>query len=258
MVEAPVEPPAPVSRCPAHLLAASRFIFSPRPSAMVEQAGSVLGQRVHGAIDAALKAGVALGPVALQIQQAVAGLPGGPQDDLAVRTIGGALLGFAPTTYGNLRNIATAWLRPGALSDLQTTLLDKRRDAGAGNQTDDEPFGYALVNEVLRSGMLGAMLQAPVPDMLWRIAKRDHRLGPLAIREGEHIIIGIISASQCVADPDSAGHYVNFGGDFASAETLHACPGYAMAIGTLLGVFGALLGAGALRPAGGLALTITR
>ncbi|HEY4067881.1 MAG TPA: hypothetical protein VGM74_13360 [Burkholderiaceae bacterium] len=253
MVEAPVEPPPTVSRCPAHLLAASRFIFTPRPSEMVRQVGSVLGQRVHAAIDAGLKAAVPLGPIALQIQQAVAGLPGGPQDDLAVRTIGGAMLGFAPTTYGNLRNVASAWLRPGVLSDFQTTLLDRRRAAGAG----DEPFGYALANQVLRTGMLGAMLQAPVPDMLWRIAKRDHTLGPLAIREGEHLIVGIISASQVVKDPHSAEHYVNFGGNYATGEALHACPGYAMAMGTLLGVFGAVLGAGALRPAGGMGLTIT-
>ena len=264
MVEAPIEPPAPVSRCPSHLLATSRFVFSPRPSAMVEQVGSVLGQRVHQAIAEGLKNKVKLGPIAKMIRLAVAGLPGGskgkPAGDQDVRTIGGAMLGFAPTTYGNLHNIATAWLHPGVLSELQTTLLDKRRSAGQGGAplgSSDVPFGYPVANEALRTSMLRAMLQAPVPDMLWREAKRDHTLGPLAIREGERIIVGIISASQCVADPLSAGHYVNFGGDFASAETLHACPGYAMAMGTLLGTFSAVLGAGALRPAGGTALTIT-
>jgi Dyp-type peroxidase family len=251
MVEAPTEPAAPTSRCPAHLLAASRFIFTPRPTEMVRQVGGALGHRVLEAVSAGLAAKIPMGPVSLEIQAALAGLPPGPDNDLVARTIGGAMLGFAPTTYGNLRNVATAWLRPGVLSDLQTDLLAARRAAAPGEATCD------IASRVLRTGLLTAMLKQPVPDMLWRIAKRDHQLGPLSVREGEHIVVGLLSASQLVTDPQSSEHYVIFGGNQSVGETLHACPGYAMAIGTLLGVFCAVLEAGALRPAGGLALTIT-
>ena len=246
----------PPAQCPAHFFAVSRYVFGPRPSQLAQQAADGCGKLLKGAvgagIGAGIGAGVQLGKVALGIKAAIEAIKPNPGDaDLVARTVVGAMLGFPPTVFGNLRNVAAAWLQPGALTNLQNDLL-----AWPAQHAGEDEFGCARA--VLRKPLVATMLTHPVPDMLWRTARRDHTLGALAVHEGEHIVIGILSASQQVSDPASPEHYVMFGGDAGNAagHPLHACPGYGMAMGTLLGIFSALLGAGALRPAGGLAVRL--
>lgn len=244
MLADPAPPATPKPRCPAHFFAVSRFVFSPRPTPLAEQVGAGAGALLRDAVATGIHRGTALGPVALDIKAGVEA--GGGDARRVAETITGTMLGFPPTTYGNLRNVAATWLQTGELWRLQNDLLKSYAE-----KPDQKPLARAT--SVLREPLLAAMLQRPVPDMLWRTARRDHRLGPVAVREGDRVVIGIISATQQIATPTSPDHYVMFGGDAAAAgHPLHACPGYEMAMGTLLGVFHALLEAGALRPEGGL------
>jgi Dyp-type peroxidase family len=250
MIPSPSIETAPPAQCPAHFFAVSRHVFGPRPTPLVQQVGEGSGKLLRAAVADGLQAGVKLPPVAAAIQGAI--VAAGGDADLVARTVAGAMLGFAPTVFGNLRNVATAWLQTGALSGLQDDLLRWQ----AAHATDD-PFQSAT--GVLRDRLVATMLRVPVPDMLWRVARRDHTLGAVDIREGEHLVIGILSASQQVADPKSPAHCVIFGGDWRGADgppPLLACPGYGMAMGTLLGVFTALLEAGNLRPVGGLSVRL--
>ena len=60
-------------------------------------------------------------------------------------------------------------------------------------------------------------------------------------------MLGIASA---LTDP-RAPHQLMFGGSRSGAlKTTHACPGYAMGLGVLLGLIAGLLDAGTLRPTG--------
>ena len=248
MLADPAPPGAAPPSCPAHFFPVSRFVFGVRPSPLVAQAGGAAGAALRNAVATGIQRGVRLPPVAAEIEAGVKAIGGGAA--LVAQTLAGIMLGFPPTTYGNLRNVAGAWLQTGEF----TTLHNDLQSSWAA-QPDLEEFDRA--SALLRERLLATMLRRPVPDMLWRTAKRDHALGTVAVREGDRVVIGIISAAQQVADPTSPAHYVMFGGDAASQpHALHACPGYAMAMGTLLGIFYAVLDAGALRPEGGLRLSV--
>lgn len=96
-------------------------------------------------------------------------------------------------------------------------------------------------------------MRKPVPDMVWRTARCDHRLGDVDVHEGDRIIVGICSGSQ--ADLQAGQHdiFTVFGGSRTPTPAgsgqpapMHACPGYGMAMGVILGIFSALLDAGTL------------
>jgi len=89
----------------------------------------------------------------------------------------------------------------------------------------------------------------PTPAMVWRRSRSAHKLGLVDVTVGETLVVGIASATQ----QNPGDHYAVFGGDRhdpMSPAPLHACPGYAMAMGVMLGVAAAVLEAGTLRATG--------
>ena len=96
--------------------------------------------------------------------------------------------------------------------------------------------------------MLLTLNQRPTPFQVYRLARADHRLGTVDIKAGDTVIAALGSATQ--ANP--ALHHVAFGGDRVDPQGAppHACPGYGMGMGVMLGVAAALLEAGTLKPTG--------
>lgn len=234
-----------VPTCPGHFLSASKFIFAPRPSRTVQDYGKEHGRLLRETVADFLRDGSAVqGPLTRQIVEAIRAIDG--SDDMVAHTVTGIILGFPPTVYGNLLSVFTQWIGDRSLWDLQVRLRDG--PCAEGNR-------YVRANACLRKPLVEAMMRKPVPDMVWRTARCDHRLGDVDIHEGDRIIVGICSGSQ--ADLQAGQHdiFTVFGGSRTPTPAgsgqpapMHACPGYGMSMGVILGVFSALLDAGTLRP----------
>ena len=83
--------------------------------------------------------------------------------------------------------------------------------------------------------------------MVWRTAASEASIdGQVPTDPARRVVVGLASAIA-----DGGDLMLMFGGDrSANPPPPHACPGYAMATGVLLGVLSALLEAGTLRPTG--------
>ena len=70
----------------------------------------------------------------------------------------------------------------------------------------------------------------------------------MLFRSGDILVVGLGSATQ----QDPLRHHLVFGGDRADpgGPPPHACPGYGMGMGVMLGVIAAVLDAGVIRPTG--------
>lgn len=233
--------------CPGHFVSASKFVFSPRPSETVRQHGRHQGRLLREVVTEFLRLAppAAFGPLTRDIVQALGdGQVTAANADLLGRTVTGILLGFGPTVLGNLRTVLYRWVSDRSLWDLQAALRDADGPA---------PHGYMLANATLRKPLVDALLARPTPEVVWRTAREDHTLQGVEIREGDRLIVGIASATQADLAAGVRDIYTVFGGsrtpgDWAGdAAPLHACPGYSMGMGVMLGLFGALLDAGTLR-----------
>lgn len=233
-------PDAPVPpNCPGHFMSASRYIFNPDPSPAVQGFGKAHGSNLQQAVLKFVQNGVpGAAPLSSAIDAALRAQ--GADDDLVARTIAGVMMGFPPTVYANLVLTLMAWLKTRRLWELQNALLAK-------------PGGidHARAVSVLRGPLLRTMQQQPIPDMVYRKATRDHALHGVDVQQGDHVVVGILSAANEDAQaghPDEAPIFGGLRDD--PAAPAHACPGYEMAMGTLLGIFSALLEAGTLLQAG--------
>ena len=85
-----------------------------------------------------------------------------------------------------------------------------------------------------------AMQMQPTPDLIWRTAKKDHTLGaqdPVQVKAGERIYLSIVQATQSDLRGGNDDVCPIFGGDRSkSPHPIHACPGFEMGFGILLGV----------------------
>ena len=270
-------------RCPGHLFSASRYVFSPHATVEVANEGQAQGKAVLKAFEDLLAPGnpPLKGTLALAIQSVVnphnaqvtavqASVEKGSSDNLLARTLAGVMMGFPPTVHGNFMRTIDSWITSARLWELQTG-LDQAR---AG-----EPDAYARADKVLLGPLIETMRQRPVPEMIWRTAGngaclRDEKIDDIKV--GTKVVLGLASALT----DKSANHYLMFGGrkkkksklgetvsgESATGEsvadgpvTVHACPGYDMAIGVLLALTSALLEAGQLRPTGSsIQLTLIR
>lgn len=236
----PGQPEAP--RCPRELFRVSRYVFGPHPTPAVCQAGRDSGQRFTAAITTwlAQTPPQQLPALSRAIVAAAAAVPGATAD-LPARTLAGVMLGFPPTTHGNLVTALAAWVQTRKLWDLQPGWHDL--PAGA-----DLATRYTAAVAKLRPTLVATLNQRPTPFQVWRRARADHRLGEVDVKTGETLVVALGSATQ----QDPLRHHVAFGGDRAdpNGPPPHACPGYGMAMGVMLGVIAAVLDAGVLRPSG--------
>jgi len=226
-------------RYPGHFTAASRATFQPAPGDLARSLARSHGQAVRRAMQAFLAANMAttatVTRAVLDDLIAQAGPGGQPDLDLAGRTIAGALMGFLPTTSGSLRRILAEWLQDGTLAALRAS-----HPAAAGWDLPAE------ARQRMHARLRETMQARPVPELIWRTARRAHVLqddgGPAcSVETGDIVVLALVSATQQALAQGRGDVMPIFGGrrDPASAPT-HACPGYMAAMGVIVGVLAAV------------------
>lgn len=233
----PTQPEPP--RCPRALFQVSRHVFGPHPSDVVSAQGRMAGQSFLQATTAWLQA-TPRGDwpdLTRQIVEAAERVPGAPAD-LAARTLAGVMLGFPPTTHGNLLTVLAGWVQTRKLWDLQPVWHEVPESV-----TDAQRYTEAVAR--LRPALVATLNLRPTPFQIWRRVLSNHRLGEVDVTTSDTVIVGLGSATQ----QDPLRHHVAFGGDRADPQGAppHACPGYGMGMGVMLGVVAAVLDAGVMR-----------
>jgi hypothetical protein len=88
--------------------------------------------------------------------------------------------------------------------------------------------------------MQETMQMTPTPDSLWRLAAKDHMLGtqdPVQVRAGDKIYLSVVKATQEDLRAGITDVCPLFGGKRSvSPHPTHACPGFEMGFGILLGI----------------------
>lgn len=223
-------PPA----CPGHFHSPSRYMFQPRPgpeaSAVGEAHGQALARAVQDLIDADLAGprnlrNTVLGRALTQIISDTKQLTG---------TLIGVMMGMLPTVDGNIRSTLYEWVNDRSLWDLQVEYLA------------DQGPAYARASSVLGPPLRRTMQLRPVPELVWRTARVAHDLGTVKVEAGERIVVSIVSATQERLAEDNDELVALFGGERGKAT--HACPGYKMAMGMLLGMLAGLMETAVLKP----------
>lgn len=239
---------------PGHFTAPSRYFFQPWPRASVEKYGQDHGRALRDSFRRLVARHRAPGnsvfkpaPVSDEILKAFS------DDDLAGRTIAGAIMGFVPTLDGNLRLTLNEWLKHGTFWSLRNLIGQQ----AAGNE-------FQVAENLLEPVLKRTMQLRPSPELIWRTAKGNRKIGDVEVQVGEPIVIAIVSATHEALEAQQANPQSDvcpvFGGKrtHGSAHPTHACPGYEAAMGALLGVLSALLEVeGSMRPSlAPLALTL--
>jgi Dyp-type peroxidase family len=254
---------------PGHFTAPSRYIFQPNPGASVQQFGDQYGNALRAAFAAMIKThrdSLAAPPQPMPVPPAGAPPKFNDQaplasaillacprtatsnpaadaaaDDLAARTMVGAMMGFLPTVDGNLRLTLNEWLKDGTFWSLRTKITtDNNGTAATGNTA------FTHAENLLELPLKKTMQLRPSPELIWRTATRQDHIGTVAIHPGDKIVLALVSATQQSLASDAANAvpdvYPVFGGDRKKAQhPTHACPGYDAAMGALLGVLSAFL-----------------
>lgn len=227
-------------RCPHALIRVSRYVFGPHPSATVCAAGRDAGRGYTEAIDQWLAATPfeQLPKLTQAILTAARAVPGAPAD-LPTRTLAGVMLGFPPTTHANLLTTLAVWVQTRKLWELQPQWHEVPDKISPTDR-------YAAAVARLRPMLVATLNYKPTPYQVWRRARVDHRLGNVDVKAGDTLVVALGSATQ----QDPLRHHLVFGGDRADpgGPPPHACPGYGMGMGVMLGVIAAVLDAGVMKP----------
>jgi hypothetical protein len=223
--------------CPGHFHSPSRYMFQPNPGAEAAEAGQKHGQILNAAVRGfiASRRGTSDAREPYLLRSLFDAIPG--DDERLARTLIGVMMGFLPTVDGNLRGVLYEWIRDRSLWDHQTAYL-----------ADPNPDRLAAAQNVLEPPLRRAMQLRPVPELTWRIALVRHDLKAVKVEPGDKVVVSIVSAMQeCLLDDIDDIDSV-FGGRRDSApHATHACPGYKMAMGVLLGTLAGLLDSANLR-----------
>ena len=229
--DVPGDPPC----YPGHFMAPSRYVFQPHPGPEVERVGALHGEALSVAMTGYLNAfGKTLtAPIVRAILDSV---PPTTDPTYAARTLVGVLMGFLPTTDGNLRRILNEWLNEGTLWTLRNSYQTSR----------PKYLGDFCLK--LRQAM---QLRA-APELLWRAAVKSHKIGAatsphqVTVDPGDFVISSLISASHECLENNSPDLTYAFGGDRSNAadHPRHACPGYGPATAVIFGVFRGLVESG--------------
>jgi len=221
----------PPGVCPADYTFPSAYIFHPDPDAFLtfigQRTGQILRQSVGNYV--AAKRTSSQIPTAPLTSALFEQFPDPKDNDLLARTIIGVMTGALPTINGNLVAAVKAWQRTATLMALSAQLK-------ANKQADD----FTRAHEVVETPLRQAMQMQPTPDFIWRTAKKDHTLGtknPVQVKAGDKIYLSIVQATQSDLRAGSDDVCPIFGGDRSkSPHPMHACPGFEMGFGILLGI----------------------
>ncbi|NUZ05898.1 hypothetical protein [Piscinibacter koreensis] len=227
---------------PSHFTPPSRYFFQPRPGDDVRDFGERHGRSITAALEEFVAFHRRRGTVphvpdqaqaAPLAEQIFAAMPASQADDATLaRTLAGVLMGFLPTLDGSLRSVLHEWLRLQTFWSLRTQWA-----------ADAAPSSIDKARRILGPALCRALQFRPAPEIIWRTVRRDDdRIGDVAVRRGDIVVLGLVSAMhERLAGGDDDVHAM-FGGDRAQdPHPTHACPGYKAAMGVLLGVFAALM-----------------
>jgi hypothetical protein len=221
----------PPGVCPADYTPPSAYIFHPDPDVLLtfvgQRTGQILRESVGKYVAAKREAGQL--PTAPLARALFEQFPDPKDNDLLARTIIGVMTGALPTINGNLVGVVKAWQRTATLMALGAKLK-------VSTETDD----FLRAHEVVEPPMRQAMQMQPTPDFIWRLAKKDHTLGtrnPVQVKAGDKIYLSIVQATQEDLRAGSDDVCPIFGGDRSKdPHPTHACPGFEMGFGILLGI----------------------
>ncbi len=217
--------------CPGDYSPPSGYIVHPDPDFILTSIGQRTGQILRESVNKYVAEKRAAGqlPTAPLTRAFFEEFPDPKDNDLLARTIVGVMMGALPTINGNLVTIVKTWQRTATLLALQATL-------NASKETDE----FVKAHEIVETPMRQTMQMQPTPDWLWRLAKKDHTIGtrnPVQVRAGDKIYLNITQATQ--EELHAGGNDVCplFGGDRSQKpHPTHACPGFEMGFGILLGI----------------------
>lgn len=217
--------------CPADYTPPSAYIFHPDPDALLTFVGQRTGQILRESVNKYVVAKRASGqlPTAPLTRALFEQFPDPNDNDLLARTIIGVMTGALPTINGNLVGVVKAWQRTATLMAL-----------GAKFKTSTQSDDFLKAHDVIELPMRQAMQMQPTPDFIWRLAKKDHTLGskdPVQVKAGDKIYLSIVQATQEDLRAGSDDVCPIFGGDRSKdPHPIHACPGFEMGFGILLGI----------------------
>lgn len=228
---------------PGQFHALSRYMFQPHPGHLVRDMAERYGEALRGAMASFVQDHLTRGtlprspspygggdaPLAKVTIETLT-TPGGDHE-LAARTMVGVLMGFIPTISGAVLNVLQEWQRDHRFEDLRTRLSTSP--------------SYADALQALGDSLCDAAKMRPMPQVIWRTAREAHDLGEgdsvLHVAAGDRVVLGLVSGTQeSLADGQPDGHLM-FGGERVSPHPLHACPGHAAAMGSMLGMLAAIL-----------------
>lgn len=234
-------------RCPRDLVDVARYIFGAHPSPEVSEQGRRRGRALRDAVLAYLQAQqgadpATLPPLTRDIRKGL--LAQGHGLDVVADTVAGVMLGFTPSVFGNYANLMRAWVERGTdgartLWDLQARLL----------KDGSEP-GYDTVRQRLRPLLIEQMRRCPIPTTVWRERSgTEVPADPTGEHEPEKIVIGLHGVMQHPEAPELMMWGGAWRGDpaYPELQTLHACPGYGLSTGVLMGIVAGLVLGGSLK-----------
>ena len=219
------------ARCPGDYTPPSGYIVHPDPDLLLthigQRTGQILREAVGKLVASMRKSGKS--PVGSITKALFEEFPNPEDNDLLARTIVGVMMGALPTINGNLITIVKTWQKTATLYVLQAKL---KKSA----QSDE----FARAHEVVEQPMQETMQMTPTPDSLWRLAVKDHTLGskdPVQVRAGDKIYLSVVKATQEDLRAGITDVCPLFGGKRSvSPHPTHACPGFEMGFGILLGI----------------------
>jgi Dyp-type peroxidase family len=239
--------------CPGHFHSPSRYMFQPNPGTETTQAGQHHGKLLRNAVDEFVAAHRAAGTKpAARLGNALFTAFDGNSDEqkgLLARTLIGVMMGFLPTVDGNLRGLLYEWVFDRSLWDHEIAFF-----------ADGDKASLDKAKKILLQPLRRTLQLRPVPELVWRVATKAHRLGSVDVVEGDLVVVSIVSAMHESLIDDDKNLYPIFGGNRDDdPHPTHACPGYKMALGVMLGTLTGLLESARFRPAmSPLALRISR
>jgi hypothetical protein len=217
--------------CPADYTFPSAYIFHPDPDFFLSFIGKRTGQILRESVGRYVADKRASGrlPTAPITRALFEQYTDPKDDDLLARTIVGVMMGGLPTINGNLNAVVKTWQRSATLLALQAQLK--------ANAQGDE---FAKAHDVIEIPIRQAMQMQPTPDFIWRTAAKDHMLGtkdPIQVKIGDRIYLSIAQATQEELRAGGKSLCPVFGGDRTqNPHPIHACPGFEMGFGILLGI----------------------
>lgn len=234
VLEVGIGPAFSPPHCPGSYMLPSAYIFGPDPDATLSQLGPGFGQALKPAVETLVREHLDAGtkPSGALSSAVFEAFPDG-DCDLIARTLSGIMMGMIPTVFVNLQNVLTGWL-PEQRATLRSTL---ERHCGS------DP--YVRARDVLLKPLMQQIQADPVPEAVWRTATRAHTVGtvtPVRVASGDKVRVDIVAATRGDLAAGITDVLTVFGGSRrATPHPQHACPGYAMAMGIMLGFVNAVI-----------------